>query len=104
MLPPRDLEIFSFNAIPIWLKPDLWNQEKLVPWRGFWFVLLYLISTLVFFGVLIFVSILLVGYSEKVLIFFISIGCVSGVLVGLASWWDFVKAFRKLHQDKELKK
>jgi hypothetical protein len=87
---------FDFNALPTWLYPDVWNENKSVKLRGLWFILLYTISTLLFTA-LVFVPIAL--YLEAwftPFVIWLILGFGWGPLIGLGVWWDFTKRARKL--------
>ena len=89
---------FNFDAIPIWLKPDLWDETKVVRYRGLLFILLYTLSAAACVAI-IFVPI---GFykgryamgTTALIWFFLSLP--GGLFVGLAAWWDFVRRSRLL--------
>ncbi len=43
---------FNFDAIPLWLKPDLWDESKTVRCRGLLFIVLYTLSVAAFMAIL----------------------------------------------------
>jgi hypothetical protein len=88
---------FNFDAIPLWPQSDLWDETKVVPYRGARFIFLYALS-MAAFGTIIFVpigfyfgkdgagviaSIWLIGSS------------VLGIPFGLAAWRDFIRRSRE---------
>jgi hypothetical protein len=87
---------FNFDAIPIWLYPDVWDEHKSVKLRGFWFLFLYTLSSLTFNGFIFLPIALFSGNWHKVFLIWLMFGVVGGVIVGLAVWWDFTKRARKL--------
>lgn len=91
---------YNFDALPLLILPDLWNEEKNVPWRGAWLVLLYTLSVFVF-GIFAFIPIGLycvLGRSNMSSIAALWFGFhfIGGILMGFAVWHDFVRARRKL--------
>lgn len=107
MKPDPDVSGVPFNshAIPLWLYHDLWDETKRVRLRGLWFVLLYTLSLLVFFGL---VSLLLsLIFSRPILLmlwFSLFISLSIGGIIGLANWWDFTQRRKKLIIAAERKK
>jgi lysylphosphatidylglycerol synthetase-like protein (DUF2156 family) len=80
---------YNFDAIPVWLKPVLWNETKNIRFRGLLFVLLYTLSAAAF-AAIIFVP---VGfYKERdaagvtALIWLVLSLCL-GIPYALAVWW-----------------
>jgi hypothetical protein len=91
---------FNFDTIPVWLYADVWDENKLVKFRGLWFIVLYTISTLIF-GCCVFLPIALFTGGWKPLVVMLLIGGgIFGILTGLAAWWDFTKRARKLKAEK----
>jgi hypothetical protein len=43
---------FNFHAIPLWLKPDLWDETKKMRCRGLLFVVLYTLSAAAFVAII----------------------------------------------------
>ncbi len=89
---------FNVDAIPVWLKPDLWDETKVVRCRGLLFILLYTLSVAVFVGIIaipvgIYKGIHAAGTTALVWLAFSLPG---GILVGLAVWWDFVRGCRRI--------
>jgi hypothetical protein len=87
---------FNIDAIPIWLKPDLWDETKVVRCRGLLFIVLYSLSTTAFGAILaipigIYKGINAIGTTTLV---WLSLSLSVGVLVGLAAWWDFARRSR----------
>ena len=94
-------EPFNFNLIPVWLYPDLFEETKEVNYRGGWFVVLYLISTLLnmlfIFGPLyIYTFFTEPDRAIVALYIWLAIGIPFGVLLGLGMWRDFNLQCRKL--------
>lgn len=87
---------FDFNALPMWIYPDAWDENKSVKLRGLWFILLYMFSTILFAG-LIFVPIALyLGKWSTAFVLWLLWGGAGGFAIGLAVWWDFTKRARRL--------
>jgi hypothetical protein len=89
---------FNFDAIPLWLKPDLWDETKAVRCRGLFFVALYTLSAAVFVAIIavpvgIYKGKHMIGTTALIWLAFSFPG---GILLGLAAWWDFVRASRKI--------
>lgn len=96
---------FNFDAIPMWLYPDVWDETKQVRLRGLWFVLLYTLSALIFTGVVAIFLALIFSKSMTVMaiggLFF---GGLGGIVIGLSAWWDFTHRRKKLLLEDDLKK
>lgn len=96
---------FNFDAIPLWLYPDVWDETKHVQLRGLWFVLLYSISFMVFFSAFMFVGALIFSRSIWSMLWFaLIISVPGGFIVGVASWWDFTYRRKKLLFEEAQKK
>ena len=99
MKPPLDVSgvPFNFNAIPMWLYPDVWDETKQMRLRGLWFVLLYSLSALIFTCVVAISLALIFSKPMKVMavvgLFF---GGLGGIVIGLSAWWDFTRRRKKL--------
>lgn len=107
MKPPRDVSgmPYDFNAIPMWLYPDVWDETKQVRLRGLWFVLLYSISFLAFFSVFMLIGALIFSRPIWSMLWFALIISVPiGGISGLASWWDFTRLHKKLLLEEAQKK
>jgi hypothetical protein len=88
---------FNWDFIPKIFDEDIFDETKTVRFRGGRFVLWYTISSLVWMcGVFGLIS-LLVQANASVAILKIGayIGGTGGVILGLASWWEFHKAVKK---------
>lgn len=89
---------FNFDVIPLWLKPDLWDETKDVCCRGLLFIALYTISVATF-AAIIFVPIAFYKGTHAVgttALVWLALSLPVGVLVGLAGWWDFTRASRRI--------
>lgn len=95
---------FNFDAIPMWLYPDVWDETKQVRLRGLWFVLLYALSYLVFFSTLMIIGALIFSRPIWSMLWFSLISVSAGSLMGLASWWDFTRRRKKLLLEEAQKK
>jgi hypothetical protein len=89
---------FNVDAISVWLKPDLWDETKVVRCRGLLFIVLYSLSMTAFGAILaipigIYKGINATGTTTLV---WLSLSLPVGVLVGLAAWWDFVRRSRMI--------
>jgi hypothetical protein len=88
---------FNFDAIPMWLYPDVWDEAQQVRLRGLWFVLLYVLSTLFFTEVIALILALVFSKSIVVMaVWGVGFGILGGVLIGLSAWFDFVHRRKKL--------
>ena len=106
----RGTEPFNLDALPVWFYPNLFEEEKEVAYRGWWFVLLYLVSillnTLFIFGpiaVYMMIGSGLQGLTVTLAIW-LAFGIPSGVLVGLAGWREFNLQKRRLQEERRLEK
>lgn len=87
---------FNFDVIPAWLFPSLWDETKEIRLRGLWFVVLYTLSLLIFFGVI--ALLLAVVFSKPVAVMarvWLFLGIPGGIIYGLATWWDFIRLCKK---------
>lgn len=84
---------FNFDTLPLWLKPDLWDKGKNVPFRGMFFVLLYTLSFAVFAALLFVPAGIYMGADMAITtaVVWISLSVFSGSIIGLACWWDFAR-------------
>jgi hypothetical protein len=89
---------FNFDTIPLWLYPDIWDETKQVRCRGLWFVVLYMLSVMVFFAIVGIAASLIfaVRTIPAMLMFAFFAGGLGGVLFGLSEWRDFVVRRREL--------
>ena len=88
---------FNFDAIPMWLYPDVWDETKRVRLRGLWFVLLYALSLLVFFALFMFFGAIIFSRPIRSMLWFsLIIGVPGGAILGLSAWWDFTQRRKKL--------
>lgn len=103
MEPPKDVSgvPYDFNKLPMWLYPDVWDETKHVRLRGLWFVLLYTLSGILFFGLVAFVLALISPKPLALMLWFSLIFSVPiGSIMGLAAWWDFTRRHKKLLAEK----
>lgn len=93
--------IFNFHFLPMWLYPDVWDENKEIKLRGLWFIALYVLSTLAFGG-LIFVPLgfYLNNWTVTATVW-LALGIGWGFLLGLAAWWDFTRRVKKLESLKK---
>jgi len=89
---------FNFDTVPLWLKPDLWDETKTVRCRGLLFILLYILSAAAFGGIIavpvgIYMGVDTMGTTALVCL---AVSLPGGVLLGLGTWWDFTRASRRL--------
>lgn len=99
MKPDPDVSGVPFNshAIPLWLYPDLWDETKRVRFRWLWFMLLYILSLLVFFGLASILLSLIFSRSIGLMLWFaLIISLPIGGIIGLVNWWDFTRRRKKL--------
>jgi hypothetical protein len=89
---------FNFHAIPLWLKPDLWDETKKVRCRGLLFVVLYTLSMAVFVAIIAVPAGIYKGkhMMGTTALIWLALSLPGGLLTGLAAWWDFVRASRKI--------
>lgn len=95
--------VFNFDAIPYWVKPELWDREKSVHCRGLQFVLLYILSTalfVTFFAIPIGIY-LGIEHVQVTVGIWLALTLISGTLIGLGVWWDFIRECRKLALQEE---
>ena len=86
---------FNTHAIPEWILPDLFNEEKVIRWRYLWFLVLYVLSMSTLFA-LIFVPIAIYkGEWNVSIVLWLVFGVGGGVVVGFANWWDFHRMSKK---------
>jgi hypothetical protein len=89
---------FNFDAIPLWLKPDLWDEAKKVRCRGLLFVVLYTLSAAAF-GAILFVPAGIYKGKDMMgttALVWLALSLPGGLVLGFASWWDFVRGCRKI--------
>jgi lysylphosphatidylglycerol synthetase-like protein (DUF2156 family) len=89
---------YNFDAIPVLLKPDLWDETKNIRFRGLLFVLLYTLLAAAFVAILA----VPVGFYKgrdaagvTALIWLVLSLCL-GIPYALAVWWDFIRASCRL--------
>jgi len=88
---------FNFDAIPMWIYPDVWDETKKVRFRGLWFVSLYALSFLVFFAMFMFLGGVIFSRSIGLMLWFaLIIGVPGGAIIGVGAWWDFTRRRKKL--------
>lgn len=89
---------FNFDAIPLWLKPDLWDETKAVRCRGLFFILLYTLSVAAF-GTILAVPVGIYKGADMAgttALLWLTLSLCFGIPLGLAVWWDFVRGCRKI--------
>lgn len=91
---------YNFDALPLLILPELWDEGKKVKGRGAWFVFLYTLSIVVF-GIFAFIPVALycfLGGSKisSIASLWFGFHFLAGGLTGFAVWRDFVRASRKL--------
>jgi hypothetical protein len=92
---------FNFDAIPMWLYPDVWDETKQIRLRGLWFVLLYALSLLVFLALFMFFGAIIFSRPIGPMLWFsLVIGVPGGAILGLSAWWDFTQRRKKLLLEK----
>lgn len=99
MKPSKDVTgmPYDFNAIPMWLYSDVWDETKRIRLRGLWFVLLDTLSFLTFLAIFLFPGALIFNKPLVAAVWvwlFLGIPC--GFISGLASWWDFTQRRKKI--------
>lgn len=88
---------FDFDAIPVWIFPSLWDETKIVRFRGLWFVLLYTMSVLIYSALFMTVIGLIFSRPTSLVLWFSQyIGLPTGVIYGFATWMDFIRQRKKL--------
>ena len=89
---------FNFDAIPLWLKPNLWDETKMVRCRGMLFIALYTLSFSAFMAILAIPVGIYKGVNETAttVLVWIAVSFPGGVMLGLAAWWDFTRARRRI--------
>ncbi|WP_143042553.1 hypothetical protein [Variovorax sp. YR752] len=100
---------FDFNAIPLWIEPNLFKFDLLIPWRRTKIAIFYALSAAVGNGLVFLLLFVLVGIvhsfeGKAALALFVIWAISSGVLApltGLAVLWDFTKAKRKHEEESE---
>ena len=89
--------IFNFDAITMWIYPDVWDENKEVKLRGLWFVFLYALTTCVFAALFFVPMAIFSGSWLTIFLVWLMFALPGGVLLGLAVWWDFTKRVRKIN-------
>ena len=91
---------FNFDAIPLWLYPDLWDENKVVSHRGIWLVSLYTISFLAVFALVFGLIALFIGSQSFLTIFWIwlAVSTPCGLLSGIGALGDFSKRSREIKE------
>jgi hypothetical protein len=100
MKPVNHFWPFNFDAIPLWLYPEVFDDTKEVAYRGGWFVFLYVLSAalngLILFGpVGLYMA---TGNLHSVIAtvaIWLAISLPGGIILGLAVWWDYTREVRK---------
>lgn len=92
---------FNFSAIPLWIKPDLWDETKKVRFRGLFFVALYSLSMAVFVAIMavpigIYKGKDVVGTTAAI---WLVLSLFGGIISGLGAWWDFARGSSKIAAD-----
>lgn len=104
MKPENKFPPFNADVIPLWVHPELFDENKYVSNRGWRFVGLYVLSVLA-------ISLLLMGplalYAgnpgyKTILSFWLAIGVSGGVGVGLFTWRDFNREVKRSGGVKEV--
>lgn len=92
---------FNFDAFPLWVYPDMFNETKKVRFRGLWLVILYTLSFFIFSGLIFFPGALIFNKPlwTTTWVWFI-FSAPLGFIFGLAAWWDFSKRSKKLLEEK----
>lgn len=91
---------FNFDLIPISFYPDVWDETKQIRLRGLWFVLLYLLSFLVFGAIFLFPLALIFGKPMLTMTWVWLFLCVpGGIVLGFLSWWDFTRRRKQLLEE-----
>ena len=88
---------FNFDTIPLWVRPDLWDEATNVKYRGLWFVCLYTMSLGTFAAMIFFP--LGLFFAKPVIVttvVWLTLSIVTGIPFGLAVWWDFTRESRKI--------
>jgi hypothetical protein len=103
MKPPKNPGLpFNFDTIPLWLKPDLWDESSSVRFRGLFFVVLYTIS-MGAFDAIILIPVWIYKGAEAggvTIAVWFCLTIVAGVPIGLGCWWDFIRECRKLQAER----
>ncbi len=108
MKPDNNFPPFHADAIPLRLLPDLWDETKILKYRGLKFIALYTLSMAINF-LLVFIPIGIYVYFGRInglhmvvatIKWWLIISTPCGVLMGLAVWWDFTRECRKLAKEK----
>ncbi len=96
MKPTVNYSGINFDAIPMWIYPDVWDENKPVKFRGLCFILLYTLSFSVFANLLFLPVGLYHGKLNAAIWIAATFGAITGVLGGVAAWYDFSKCVSKL--------
>ena len=92
---------FNFHAIPLWIKPELWNETKKVRFRGLLFMALYSLSMAVF-GAIFYIPIGIYKGKDAIgttTVIWLVLSLFGGVVSGLGGWWDVIRASSKIAAD-----
>lgn len=112
MKPDNNAPPFNVDAIPLRLMPDLWDEKKTIRYRGLMFITLYTLSITINF-LLFFIPIGIYVYIGGTNGLYMVVATIKwwlilsipmGVIGGLAAWWDFTRACRKLAKEKANKR
>jgi hypothetical protein len=93
---------YNFDALPMKISPDLWDETKRMRLRGLWFVLLYTLSVLVFGSLFLFPLALV--FDKPIILtawIWLSLCTPAGIILGCIAWWDFTRKCTKLLENKE---
>jgi hypothetical protein len=100
MKPDNKVPPFNLDALPLWLYPDIFDETKDIANRGGWFVFLYSLSMLLnsffLFGAI--ALYMAFGGRQNILVtlaVWLAVSIPTGILIGLAVWWDYRRAARK---------
>ena len=103
MKPDSSCPPFYPDVISLWLHPDLFDETKPVRSRGWKFVGLYVLSTLLSMLIIVIPMALLAGTDgyKVILVIWIAVCFPAGIGIGLFTWRDFNRALRKVEQKNE---
>lgn len=102
MKPDSSCPPFYPDVIPLWLHPDLFDETKHVRNRGWIFVSLYVLSTLLSMLIIVVPMALLAGPEgyKVILTIWIAVCFPAGIGIGLFTWRNFNRELRKADQKK----
>lgn len=89
---------FNFDTIPLWLKPDLWDETKIVRCRSLLFIALYTLSAAAFVAIILIPIGIYKGHGTygTTAIIWLVLSLLGGILLGLAACWDFSRGKRRI--------